>query len=206
MGLRLLILSPLAQACSGTSLIPHPEAEGGRGQLDYIYRQVWELKSAGMQVVVIAVGKVKERYWREALAEYSKRLSGYVQFTIQEVADEPTPENASDVVRQQILDAEAARITKLLRDRDGVIALDIAGKMVSSEQWSANYERLSAGGFGRLVFLIGGSLGLADSLLRRAEFRWSFGPITLPHQLARVVMVEQLYRGIRIKNGEPYHK
>ncbi|OFW79333.1 MAG: 23S rRNA (pseudouridine(1915)-N(3))-methyltransferase RlmH [Alicyclobacillus sp. RIFOXYA1_FULL_53_8] len=159
-----------------------------------------------MQVVVIAVGKVKERYWREALAEYSKRLSGYVQFSIQEVADEPTPDNASDAVRQQILDAEAARITKLLRDRDGVIALDIAGKMVSSEQWSANYERLSAGGFGRLVFLIGGSLGLADSLLRRAEFRWSFGPITLPHQLARVVMVEQLYRGIRIKNGEPYHK
>lgn len=203
MDLETLILSLTTQVCSQTSLEPHPEVEFDAGRNVH---QVWELTKTRMQVVVIAVGKVKERYWREALAEYSKRLSGYVQFTIQEVADDPTPDNASEVVRQQILDAEATRIAKLLRDRDGVIALDIAGKMVSSEDWSANYERLSAAGFGRLVFLIGGSLGLADSLLRRAEFRWSFGPITLPHQLARVVMIEQLYRGIRIKNGEPYHK
>ena len=155
---------------------------------------------------MIAVGKVKEKFWKEALAEYSKRLSGYVHLEIHEVADEPTPDSASEAVRQQVLNAEGARIVKLLRDRDGVIALDRTGKALSSEAWSEAYQRLSASSYGRLVFLLGGSLGLADSLVARADLRWSFGPITLPHQLARVVLLEQLYRGIRITNGEPYHK
>lgn len=159
-----------------------------------------------MQVVVIAIGKVKEKYWREALAEYSKRLSGYLQLTVHEVADEPTPEKAPESVRLQILETEASRVHKLLRDRDGVIVLDVEGEQLSSETWSKAYQRLAASGFGRLVFVLGGSLGLAPTLLKRADLRWSFGPITLPHQLARVVLLEQLYRGLRIANGEPYHK
>lgn len=159
-----------------------------------------------MQVVVIAIGRIKEKHWREALAEYSKRLSGYVQLSTYEVADEAIPDKAQEAMRAQILDAEAARVHKLLRDRDGVIALDISGKMLDSNEWSKEYQRLSGQGYGRLVFVIGGSLGLARSLLDRADFRWSFGPITLPHQLARVVLLEQIYRGMRIANGEPYHK
>ncbi len=159
-----------------------------------------------MQVVIIAVGKVKEWYWREAMAEYAKRLSGYVKLEIVEVADEPTPDQPSDVERNQVLAQEADRIEKLLRDRDAIVALDIRGKALTSEEWSKRFVQLQSGGYGRIVFLLGGSMGLADRLLKRAVFRWSFGPITLPHQLARVVLLEQLYRGIKIARGEPYHK
>jgi 23S rRNA (pseudouridine1915-N3)-methyltransferase len=159
-----------------------------------------------MQVVVIAVGKVKERYWREALAEYAKRLSGYVKLELVEVADEPTPDHPSDVEREQVLAREADKMEKWLRDRDAIVALDIRGKACTSEAWSKQFAQLESGGYGRIVFLIGGSLGLADRLLKRAVFRWSFGPITLPHQLARVLLLEQIYRGIKIARGEPYHK
>ncbi len=159
-----------------------------------------------MQITVIAVGKIKESYWKAALAEYSKRLSGYVQLETLEVADEPTPDSPSEAERLKVLEEEAKRIEKHLRDRDGVIALDITGKALSSTVWTQEFARLSGAGYGRLVFLIGGSLGLHPDLLKRTAFRWSFGPITLPHQLARVVLLEQLYRGIRIARGEPYHK
>lgn len=159
-----------------------------------------------MQLTVIAVGKLKERYWQEALAEYAKRLSGYARIEVLEVQDEPAPENVSEATKQQILRLEAAKVEKLLRDRDAVIALDISGTQLTSEAWSAQYQRFEGGGYGRLVFVMGGSFGLSDQILQRAVFRWSFGPITLPHQLARVVLVEQIYRGIRIAKGEPYHK
>jgi 23S rRNA (pseudouridine1915-N3)-methyltransferase len=159
-----------------------------------------------MQVVVIAVGKLKEKYWREALAEYAKRLSAYVQLEIVEVQDEPSPEQLSDAGRAQVLRVEGARIEKHLRDRDGIVVLDLNGKMLDSKAWSQKYDDLRGQGFGRLVFIIGGSNGLDDSIRRRSAFRWCFGPITLPHQLARIVLVEQLYRGIRILRGEPYHK
>jgi 23S rRNA (pseudouridine1915-N3)-methyltransferase len=159
-----------------------------------------------MQIVILAVGKLKERYWRDATAEYVKRLSGYVRIDIQEVADEPAPESASEAVMTQIKAAEAARIEKHLRDRDGIVILDRQGKTLPSEAWSRQFADLSGQGFGRLVFIIGGSLGVDISLLRRADFIWSFGPLTLPHQLARVVLLEQIYRGIRIARGEPYHK
>lgn len=159
-----------------------------------------------MQILVIAVGKLKERYWRDAVAEYAKRLSGYVRIDIQEVADEAAPEQASDATVAQIKSIEAARIEKHLRDRDGLVILDRQGKAVSSEGWSQTFTDLTGRGFGRLVFVLGGSLGVDQSLLRRADWVWSFGPLTLPHQLARVVLLEQLYRGIRIARGEPYHK
>ncbi|EJY56764.1 hypothetical protein URH17368_0729 [Alicyclobacillus hesperidum URH17-3-68] len=159
-----------------------------------------------MQVAVIAVGKVKERYWLEALREYEKRLSAYVELTMHEVPDEPVPERMSEADRQQALAREADRIEKLLRPRDGVIVLDIGGKQLSSDGWSQAYADLQAQGYGRLAFVIGGSCGVHDRLRKQATMRWSFGPITLPHQLARVVLLEQLYRGIRIMRGEPYHK
>lgn len=159
-----------------------------------------------MQLVIIAVGKLKERFWREALAEYAKRLSAYAEVDIVEVPDEPAPERFSDAQRQQVLNAESERITKYLRDRDCVIALDIRGKALTSEEWSHTFTALQAQGHGRMVFIVGGSHGLNATLLERANLRWSFGPLTLPHQLARVVLAEQIYRGVRIARGEPYHK
>lgn len=159
-----------------------------------------------MQLVLLTVGKLKERYWRDAVAEYAKRLSGYARIDIVEVADEPAPESASEAIVAQIMAAEAARIEKYLRDRDGLVVLDRQGKSLSSEAWSQEFATLSGRGFGRLVFIVGGSLGVDAALLRRADFVWSFGPLTLPHQLARVVLLEQIYRGFRIALGQPYHK
>jgi len=159
-----------------------------------------------MQMCIIAVGKLKEQYWREALAEYVKRLSAYVDIDVIEVADEPAPENISDATRIQVLREEGARLTKHIRDRDCVIALDIHGKTFDSEGWSRTYSELQGQGYGRMVFVIGGSHGLDTAIVQRANLRWSFGPLTLPHQLARVVLVEQVYRAIRIARGEPYHK
>ncbi|MCL6516033.1 23S rRNA (pseudouridine(1915)-N(3))-methyltransferase RlmH [Alicyclobacillus sp.] len=159
-----------------------------------------------MQVVLIAVGRLKERHWRDAQAEYAKRLSGAVQLEIREVDDEPAPDGAGEAIRMAALDREAARIERLLRERDGVIVLDIRGRMLSSEDWSREYTRLASEGFGRLVFVIGGSYGLHPRLADRAQLRWSFGPATFPHQLARIMTLEQIYRGIRIAQGAPYHK
>jgi 23S rRNA (pseudouridine1915-N3)-methyltransferase len=159
-----------------------------------------------MQIVILAVGKLKERYWREAFAEYAKRLSGYVKVEAVEVADEPTPENVSDVEMNNILQVEADKLQRHIKPRDGIVVLDRQGQMMSSEKWSETYQRLEGGGYGRLVFVIGGSYGLHPSIVNSAVVRWSFGALTLPHQLARIVLVEQIYRGIRIARNEPYHK
>lgn len=159
-----------------------------------------------MRWVVIGVGRIRERYWQEALAEYAKRLSKYVEIDLLEVADEPLPDRLSQADTAAALRREGARIQRLLRDRDGVVALDRAGRMMSSEEWSRTAEELAQAGYGRLVFVVGGSAGLDPQILGRAVCRWSFGPITLPHALARVVLLEQLYRGFRIARGEPYHR
>ncbi|QSO50900.1 23S rRNA (pseudouridine(1915)-N(3))-methyltransferase RlmH [Alicyclobacillus curvatus] len=159
-----------------------------------------------MQIVILAVGKLKERYWREALAEYAKRLSGYVNLSLFEVADEPAPDNVSQAEMGNILRAEAERLEKHLKPRDGIVVLDRQGKQFSSEEWSRQFTRLEAEAYGRLVFIIGGSYGLHESLQGQAVLKWSFGSFTLPHQLARIVLAEQIYRGIRIARGEPYHK
>ena len=159
-----------------------------------------------MQIVILAVGKLKEKYWREAFAEYAKRLSGYVRVQAQEVPDDPAPDNASVAEVEAILRAEADRIEKHLKPRDGIVVLDRQGKMYGSEEWSQQFTKLEAEGYGRLVFVLGGSYGLHDTILRQAAVRWSFGPLTLPHQFARIVLLEQIYRGIRIARNEPYHK
>jgi 23S rRNA (pseudouridine1915-N3)-methyltransferase len=159
-----------------------------------------------VQWAIVAVGKLKERYWRDAADEYLKRLSRYVKIDVHEVADEPVQEGASAADVALALEREADRIERHLRERDGVVVLDRTGEMLSSEAWSARCEVLSSAGYGRLVFILGGTCGLAPRIARMAAVRWSFGPITLPHQLARIVLLEQLYRGIRISRGEPYHR
>lgn len=159
-----------------------------------------------MQIAVAAVGKLKERYWREAQAEYLKRLSSYARVDVVEVEHAVTSVTASDAEIAAAQRLEGERLAGVLRDRDGVIALDRTGHMYDSEAWSRQYERLQGGGYGRLVFVVGGSHGLAPGILSRAACAWSFGPITLPHELARIVLLEQVYRGEKILRGEKYHK
>lgn len=159
-----------------------------------------------MKITVLTVGKMKEKYLRDAIAEYSKRLSRYCRLEIIEVADEKTPEGASAAEEQQIKKAEGERLLKKIKDSDYVTALAIDGKMLDSEELSEKLESLGVQGESSLVFVIGGSLGLSDEVLKRADFRLSFSKMTFPHQLMRVILLEQIYRGYRIMNGEPYHK
>lgn len=141
-----------------------------------------------------------------ALAEYSKRLSAYSDVSILEVPDEATPEHLSAAQKREVLDIEGHRILKQLRPRDGVIALDLSGRELSSEEWSQQFTHLQGQGYGRLAFILGGSWGLSEEVLHRADLRWSLGRLTFPHQLARILVLEQLYRGFRIARREPYHK
>ena len=159
-----------------------------------------------MKITVITVGKIKEKYLRDAIAEYSKRLSRYCKLEIVEVADEKTPDGASDLVVSQIKDKEAERMEKYLPDSAYVIALAIEGKKLTSEKLAEKIDTLGITGTSHLVFLIGGSLGMSDRLLKRADYLLSFSDMTFPHQLMRVILLEQIYRSYRIIHGEPYHK
>ncbi len=157
-------------------------------------------------ISLLTVGKIKEKYLNEGIAEYAKRLSRYCSLEIIEVADEKTPDGASDVLCEQIKDKEGERLLKYIKDDAYVIALAINGKMLSSEEFSKEIENLSVSGKSRLVFVIGGSLGLSKSVLSRANAFLSFSKMTFPHQLMRMVFLEQLYRAFKISANEPYHK
>ena len=159
-----------------------------------------------MKITILAVGKVKEAFFREAIQEYSKRLSRYCRLEILEVADEKTPERASEAEEVLIKEREGERILKQIRDTDYVCALDIEGEPLDSVALAERINRLGIGGTGRLVFVIGGSLGLAEAVLKRADWKLSFSKMTFPHQLMRVILLEQVYRSYRIICGEPYHK
>lgn len=159
-----------------------------------------------MNVTILAVGKIKESFYREALAEYLKRLGRYCRPEIIEVADEPVPEGASSAQEELIKEKEAKRILKRLRDNSFVITLEIAGKKYDSEKFAEKLEDLALGGKSQLVFVIGGSLGLHASVSKRADLKLSFSDMTFPHQLMRVILAEQIYRAFRIINGSPYHK
>ncbi len=159
-----------------------------------------------MKVTILCVGKIKEKFYRDAIAEYEKRLSRYCKLEIIEVADEKTPDNASETVERQIKEKEAERIEKHLKEGAFVFALAIDGKQFDSVEFSEEIERLGTGGISHIVFLIGGSLGMSDTLLKRADRKLSFSKMTFPHQLMRVVLLEQIYRAYRIINHEPYHK
>lgn len=159
-----------------------------------------------MKITLLTVGKIKEKYLRDGIAEYSKRLGKYCRLEIVEVADERTPDGASDATEAQIKRLEGERLLRCIREGDYVIALAIDGRMLDSVEFSDNLERLGIQGESSLVFVIGGSLGLSDEVLRRADFRLSFSRLTFPHQLMRLILLEQIYRSFRIMRGEPYHK
>lgn len=159
-----------------------------------------------MKITLVTVGKIKEKYLEEAIAEYSKRLSRYCKLEIVQVADEKTPDNASEVVEKQIKEKEGERILSHIKDGAYVVALAIDGKQLSSEELADFVEGLGVKGESHIQFVIGGSLGLADSVLKRADYKLSFSRMTFPHQLMRVILLEQIYRSYRIISGAPYHK
>lgn len=159
-----------------------------------------------MKITIITVGKIKEKYLKDAIAEYSKRLSRYCKLEILEVADEKTPDGASEIVEENIREKEGERILKLIKEDAYVITLEISGKMLTSEELADRIETLGIQGKSHLVFVIGGSIGLGREVLRRSDYALSFSKMTFPHQLMRVILLEQVYRSYRIMNGEPYHK
>ncbi len=159
-----------------------------------------------MKITLVTVGKIKEKFFSEAIEEYKKRLSRYCRLEIVQVADEKTPDKASAAQERQIKEREGERILAQIRDDAYVIALAIEGQIVSSEELAAKLNRLGIGGQSQIVFVIGGSLGLSEAVMQRADYALSFSKMTFPHQLMRVVLLEQIYRSCRIISGEPYHK
>ncbi|NLP29191.1 MAG: 23S rRNA (pseudouridine(1915)-N(3))-methyltransferase RlmH [Clostridia bacterium] len=159
-----------------------------------------------MNIYLITVGKIKEKFLRDAVDEYKKRLSRYCKLQIIEVADEKTPDNASEKEEEIIKEKEGQLILKKIPDNMFVISLEIDAKQPSSEELAAKIKDLSLRGESNLAFVIGGSLGLARSVQQRANCKISFSRMTFPHQLFRVMLLEQIYRSFRIINGEPYHK
>lgn len=159
-----------------------------------------------MNITLITVGKVKEKFYRDAISEFEKRLSRYCKLDIIEVADEKTPDKASETVENQIKEKEAERIMKYIKDDSYCIALAIEGKKTDSVRFAKHLEQLGISGKSNVVFIIGGSLGLHEKVLNRADEKMSFSDMTFPHQLMRVILLEQIYRCYRIISGEPYHK
>ena len=159
-----------------------------------------------MKITLLTVGKIKEKYLRDAVSEYSKRLSRYCKLEIIEVADEKTPDQASLAEEEAIRQKEGERILKQLKNDSYVITLEIAGKMLTSEELAGKIDTLGIRGAGHITFIIGGSLGLSDEVLQRSDYGLSFSKMTFPHQLMRVILLEQIYRGYRIIKNEPYHK
>lgn len=158
------------------------------------------------KITLITVGKIKEKYFTDAVAEYAKRLSRYCRLDMIEVADEKTPDGASEALANQIKEKEGERILSKIPDNAYVIALAIEGKQLDSEELADKMEKWNVSGISHLVFLIGGSLGLSQKVLQRVDFKLSFSKMTFPHQLMKVILLEQIYRSFRIRNHEPYHK
>lgn len=159
-----------------------------------------------MKITLVTVGKIKETYFTAAIAEYQKRLSRYCKLDIIELPDEKTPDNAGEALEMQIKEREGERILKVLREDAYVIALAIEGKMPDSIELSEKMEQLGIRGESHVMFVIGGSLGLSPAVMKRADEKLSFSRMTFPHQLMRVILLEQIYRSFRIMKGEPYHK
>ena len=159
-----------------------------------------------MNITILCVGQIKEKYFRDAIAEYQKRLSRYCKLQMIEVADEKTKENASEAENDLIRKKEGERLLKHIKDSDYCITLEIDGKMLTSEGLSKEIDRLGLAGKSSLVFVIGGSIGLDTAVLKRSDYALSFSKVTFPHQLMRVILLEQIYRSYRIMRGEPYHK
>ncbi|EOT27801.1 ribosomal RNA large subunit methyltransferase H [Eubacterium sp. 14-2] len=159
-----------------------------------------------MKITLIAVGKIKENFYRQAILEFQKRLGRYCKLEIIEVADEKTPDHASAAEEIQIKEKEGQRLMKHFREDAWICALAIEGKMLDSVELSEKLESLGVSGTSHIIFVIGGSLGLADQVLKRADYLLSFSKMTFPHQLMRVILLEQIYRSYRILMKQPYHK
>lgn len=159
-----------------------------------------------MNITLYTVGKIKENFYRQAIDEYSKRLGRYCKLKIVEVADEKTPDHASETEELQIKEKEAARLQKQIKEGTYLVALAIDGKKMDSVAFADKIGSLGLHGNSEIGFVIGGSLGLSDSILRQADLKLSFSDMTFPHQLMRVVLLEQIYRAYRILSNEPYHK
>jgi len=159
-----------------------------------------------MNIKFVVVGKLKEKYFKQGIAEYAKRLSRFCKFSIVEVPDEKAPESMSQAEMDQVMAAEGERILSKIKDREYVYALAILGKERSSEEFAKELKDLTTYGHSDITFGIGGSLGLTPAVLKRANTQISFGRFTLPHQLMRLVLTEQVYRAFMINEGSPYHK
>ena len=159
-----------------------------------------------MNIKIITVGKLKEKYLKMGIAEYAKRLSAYCKMELIEVPDEKAPEKLSEAEMVQVKEKEGERILAKIPDQAFVFALAIEGKQRTSEEFAKEIEQLGVQGKSTIVFVIGGSLGLSDAVMKRSNTPISFGKMTLPHQLMRLVLIEQIYRGFKIARNEPYHK
>ena len=159
-----------------------------------------------MKISLITVGKIKEKYLKDAIAEYSKRLSRYCKLEIIEVTDEKTPDHASESVEDAIRSKEAERIQKYIKEDAYIITLEIGEKQLTSEELAEKIDKLGIQGVSHIIFIIGGSIGLGREVLSKSDYALSFSKMTFPHQLMRVILLEQIYRSYRIINGEPYHK
>lgn len=159
-----------------------------------------------MNISIICVGKLKERYWSDAVAEYSKRLKSYCSLEIVELKESRLPDKAGPSEELAVKEAEGAEILKKIKDNMYVITLEVKGKMLSSEKLAAKIENMAIDGISNVAFVIGGSLGLSEAVSRRADFKLSFSEMTFPHQMMRVVLLEQIYRSFKIIRNETYHK
>lgn len=159
-----------------------------------------------MKITIVCVGKLKEKYWRDAIGEYSKRLSRYMKLEIIELADEKAPESMSPAQEAEVKEKEGQRILKSIKEDAFVVALAVEGRQLSSEELAEFMAKKGVGGISHIVFVIGGSLGLSKAVMARADFALSFSRMTFPHQMMRVVLLEQIYRSERIQRNEPYHK
>lgn len=159
-----------------------------------------------MKLKLITVGKLKEKYLKDGIAEYQKRLGRFCKLEMVELPDEKTPDKASESENQAIMAKEAERILAKISDREFVTALAIEGDQFPSEKFSQILEDITVKGYSNLTFIIGGSLGLSPSVKKRANLLMSFGKLTLPHQLMKLVLIEQIYRAFMIQQGSPYHK
>jgi len=163
-----------------------------------------------LKITILCAGKIKEKYFEAGIAEYTKRLSRYTVIEIKQVQDEKTPDNASEAEEEKIKQAEGERMLDFLKKTKGsdcfVFALVIKGKEIDSVELSEKISELTVSGKSHLVFIIGGSLGLSDEVIAESDYKLSFSKLTFPHQLMRLILLEQIYRAFRIKMGEPYHK
>ena len=159
-----------------------------------------------MNIHIISVGKIKEKYLKLGIEEFSKRLSSYCKLSIIELPDEQAPEHLSEKELEQIKNREGEKILSKVKQDDYVIALDVNGSAMSSEQFAQKLAQISFSGKNQINFIIGGSNGLSEGVLKRADFKLSFSKMTFPHQLMRLILLEQIYRAFKIQRNEPYHK